>query len=112
MARHTLYKYHPKYVRDMLNLAINKSDEIQKQEKELLAILLEIDKHRLYGRHGFKSLRGFCIFGLKFSKTQAQRLATDARRLKTTGNIGQNIGTADFHDSKKFHAQQFDLFQN
>lgn len=78
--RHTLYKQEPKIVRDALNEAIEKSDRLHDYEKELILLLKEIDQNRFYVRYGYKSLRGFCNFGLKFSRTQSQRIVIEVRR--------------------------------
>jgi len=85
--RHTLYKHHPKVVRDALNEAIEKSDQIHSFERDLVILLKEIDEHRFYVRYGFKSLSGFCNYGLKFSRTQAYRIVSEVRRSLTTVNI-------------------------
>ncbi|AZZ36428.1 hypothetical protein CIK05_06360 [Bdellovibrio sp. qaytius] len=78
--RHTLFKQDPKLVRDTLNEAVEKADKIHDRERELILLLKEIDKNRFYVRYGFNSLKGFCNFGLKFSRTQSQRIVTEVRR--------------------------------
>lgn len=79
--RNTLYKFEPKFVRDTLNETVEKSDQIHAFERELINMLKEIDQNRLFARYGYKSLRGFVNFGLKFSRTQSQRIVTEVRRL-------------------------------
>lgn len=81
MTRHKLYNYHPKNVRDTLNLAIEISDQIRETEQELIFLLREIDQKRLYIRYGNKSLLGFCKGPLRFSRVQAQRIATLVRKV-------------------------------
>lgn len=78
--RHTLFKQDSKFVRDTLNEAVEKSDMIHSFERDLIALLKEIDQNRFYVRYGYNSLRGFCNFGLKFSRTQSQRIVTEVRR--------------------------------
>lgn len=78
--RHALFKQEPKIVRDTLNKAVEKSDRIHDFERDLIILLKEIDQNRFYVRYGYKSLRGFCNFGLKFTRTQAQRIVTEVRR--------------------------------
>lgn len=89
MTRH-LHHYTPaKTVRDSLESAILKADQIHQQEKLLVVLLHEIDQRRYFTRYGFKSLTGFCLKGLQFSKTQSQRLVTAVRRYEPTDNIGK-----------------------
>lgn len=78
--RNTLFNEDSKFVRDTLNAAVEKSDQIHNHEQELIVLLKNIDQKRLYVRYGFNSLMGFCNFGLKFSRTQAQRIVTEVRR--------------------------------
>lgn len=89
MTRHQLYKLHPKYVRDNLNAAVDMADELHRKEKELISLLTLIDQNRLYLRYGFRSLRPFCIKALRFSRIQAQRIATEVRRTQTTFDSGK-----------------------
>jgi hypothetical protein len=51
--KHTLHKFHAKYVRDSLNSAVDTADQIHTLEKELTLQLQEIDKNRLYVRYAF-----------------------------------------------------------
>jgi hypothetical protein len=89
MSRHRLYHYHPKIVRDTLNTAKNISEEILILEEKLIEYLIEIDEKRFFVRYGYKSLMGFCNHGLKFSRTQSQRLVTQVRRARPTVKIEQ-----------------------
>lgn len=82
MTNTTLWTVHPKIVRDTLNSATDQALEIHRLEGELICLLKEIDKRRFYVRYGFYSLRGFCNKGLKFTRTQSQRLVTQVRRSK------------------------------
>lgn len=86
--KHRLHKYNAKTVRDLLNEAVEKSERIHRLEKELIVMLKEIDENRFYIRYGYKSLTGFCNFGLRFSRTQTYRIVTEVRRCQTTVNIG------------------------
>lgn len=85
--KHRLYHQNAKTVRDTLNVAAEKSDKIHQLEKELIELLKEIDEQRFYVRYGYKSLMGFCNFGLRFSRTQSYRIVTEVRRSETTVNI-------------------------
>ncbi len=76
-------------VRDSLNQAIKMADQILEDEAALVRILHQIDQHRFYVRYGYKSLMGFCQLGLRFSKTQSQRLVTVVRRYEPTAKIGK-----------------------
>ncbi|MBC7465161.1 MAG: hypothetical protein H7256_04155 [Bdellovibrio sp.] len=87
MRHHKLFFQHPKLIRDQLNAATDLADHIHQQEKLLIQKLSEIDRNRFYVRYGFKSLSGFCTDGLKFSKTQTQRIVTQVRRYEPTSNI-------------------------
>jgi hypothetical protein len=89
MARHRLFIEDPKNVRDTLNQAYDLARSIQQKEKELTILLSHIDRQRFYVRYGFKSLMGFCNLGLKFSRTQSQRITSQVRRASPTENIGQ-----------------------
>lgn len=88
MTREKLRYLNAKTVRDHLNLAVDLTDQIKKYENELVKALLQIDQHRYYIRYGYKSLRGFCIQGLNFGETQAQRIVTLVRRSEPTPRIG------------------------
>lgn len=85
--KHRLCKYNAKVIRDTLNKAVEKSDKIHQLEKELIVLLKEVDEQRFYVRYGYKSLMGFCNFGLRFSRTQTYRIVTEVRRSLTTVNI-------------------------
>lgn len=88
MTRNKLHLIHSKYVRDTLNVAVEKSDELITKEKELITLLTEIDHKRLYLRYGFRSLRPFCIKSLNLTRIQAQRIVTEVRRTQTTFDSG------------------------
>lgn len=77
-----------KNVRDRLWDAIDLADELAEREQELIRRLVAIDQNKFYVRLGYKSLMGFCTFGLGFSKIQSQRIVTQVRRLEPTANIG------------------------
>ena len=79
----------PKVARDKLNLAVDRADDLHQQEEGLVELLYEIDQNKFFVRFGYKSLRGFCIGGLKFSKTQSQRIVTKVRRYEPTSNVGR-----------------------
>ena len=81
MGRHLLYWQNPKEVRDTLNKVVQMADLLHAQEQDLIERLRAIDEQRFYVRYGYKSLRGFCIQGLHFSRTQAQRIVTEVRTL-------------------------------
>lgn len=76
-------------VRDCLNQAIKMADQILEDETALVRILYQIDQQRFYVRYGYKSLMGFCQLGLRFSKTQSQRLVTVVRRYEPAAKIGK-----------------------
>ncbi len=80
MGHHKLFYQDAKTIRDQLNAAMDLSRNILLQEQRLIQILIDIDQNKFYVRYGFKSLMGFCKSGLKLSKTQAQRIATQVRR--------------------------------
>lgn len=67
-------------VRGALTQAVEKSDQLHALEKELIIRLREIDDNKYYVRYGYNSLSGFCTHGLKFTKTQTQRIVTQVRR--------------------------------
>ncbi|MGZ5279175.1 MAG: hypothetical protein ACXWC9_04490 [Pseudobdellovibrionaceae bacterium] len=87
MGHHKLFYQDTKTIRETLNGAIEVALVIHDQERRLIQTLHSIDRGRLYVRYGFKSLTSFCRFGLKFSKTQAHRIATQVRRYEPTVNI-------------------------
>jgi hypothetical protein len=88
MTKSQLSHENSKYVRDFLNSAVLKSDQIQTMERELVEKLYEIDQKRFFVRYGYKSLTAFCCRGLRFGETQTQRLVTQVRRYEPTPNIG------------------------
>lgn len=96
MTRHKLFNYNPKYVRDTLNKAIEQAEQLHHCESNLILVLTEIDKHRLFTRYGFKTLRGFCTKGLGFTKIQAQRIVLQIRRSQTTVDIGHKTTTHNY----------------
>ena len=87
MGRHKLFYQDAKVVRDHLNTVIEIASAIHKKESSLIKLLCYIDQKRFYVRYGFKSLTGFCCFGLMFSKTQTQRIVTQVRRYEPRVNI-------------------------
>lgn len=87
MSRHRLYHFHPQLLRNSLNRAKNLSEEIHRLEDELIQQLVLIDQDKFYVRYGHNSLRGFCIDGLNFTRTQSQRIATLVRRSEPVVNI-------------------------
>ena len=92
MGRAKLFGYNPKVVRDKLIESRNLAIQIQAIERDLIRKLAEIDRDRFYVRFDFKSLTGFCIHNLGFSKTQTQRLVRLAR-------IQDNSGTGTCADT-------------
>jgi hypothetical protein len=87
LGRHKLFFFDGVVVRTRLNEAVDLAAQIHEQEQCLIELLRGIDRRKLYLRYGYRSLRGFCQFGLRFSKTQAQRIATQVRRSIPTANI-------------------------
>ncbi len=87
MSRHRLYHFHPQLLRNTLNGAKDLSDEIHRLEAELIQQLVQIDRDKFYVRYGYNSLRGFCNHGLKFTRTQSQRIVTLVRRSVPMANI-------------------------
>lgn len=87
MGHHKLFYKDAKIIRDQLNEAVTLAQIIHQNEKDLIQMLQEIDREKFYVRYGFKSLSGFCRFGLEFSKTQTQRIASQVRRSQPTDNI-------------------------
>jgi hypothetical protein len=86
MGRHKLFFQDAKMVRDHLNAAAELAEELHEKERTLVKMLQNIDRKKFYVRYGY-SLMGFCHLGLKFSKTQAQRIATRVRRSEPTANF-------------------------
>lgn len=87
MTRPRHFKTDSKYVRDSLLRAVESADLIHENEKKLIDLLCEIDQQRFYVRFGYKSLMGFCNSGLKFTKTQSQRIVTIVRRSEPTSKL-------------------------
>jgi hypothetical protein len=87
MTKPRLFYYEPKFVRDTLRAARDKALALQQAEKELIEALYEVDQRRFYVRLGYRSLRTFLIEGLKFTRTQAQRITTEVRRMQTTSEM-------------------------
>lgn len=88
MTRHKLINYEAKIVRDELNETADLADHIHEQEVILIKKLYSLHQRRFYTRYGYNSLTGYCRFGLKFSKTQTQRIVTQVRRYEPTDNFG------------------------
>jgi hypothetical protein len=88
MGHHKLFYQDAKTIRDQLNTAIDLSQNILLQEQKLIQLLVEIDRNKFYVRYGFKSLMGFCKSGLRLSKTQSQRIATQVRRQQNSDSDG------------------------
>lgn len=84
MARKSKFDF--KTVRNKINLIIDIADRVLENEKLLIEKLAEIDQTKEYSHSGYNSLTGFCRFSLRFSKTQTQRLVTQARRLPRKQN--------------------------
>jgi hypothetical protein len=82
-----LFKYQPALLRHKLREARRISRKVHDAEKELIDLLCEFDEHRYFVRGGYRSLRRYCIHGLKFTRTQAQRIVTQVRRYSTTFDI-------------------------
>lgn len=87
MGHHKLFRKDPRLIRIQLNKAVELATCIHQVENDLVDLLYQIDQQRFYVRYGFKSLSGFCIHGLKFSKTQTQRIVTQVRRSIPMDNI-------------------------
>jgi hypothetical protein len=88
MTKPKFFYENAKKIRDDLMSVVACADKVHQFEKDLIENLYQIDQKRLYVKFGYKSLRGFCINGLKFSKTQGQRIVMEVRRHQTTVNIG------------------------
>jgi hypothetical protein len=89
MARPRNFGLDPHPLRQINLLASETAEKIHALEDDLIKILHEMDQKRIYVRFGHKSLRGYCVNGLGFSRTQSQRIVTRIRRLETTVKIGQ-----------------------
>ncbi len=87
MGHHKLFYLDPKEIRNQLNEATDLAMRIHDTERALIQMLYAIDNQNLYVRYGFNSLSGFCRFGLKFSKTQTQRIVTLVRRLEVMDKL-------------------------
>lgn len=91
MGHHKLFYKDAKFIRDSLNEAVQLSVEIHEKEKALVQKLHSIDQQKFYVRYGYKSLTGFCRYGLGFSKTQTQRIVSQVRRYEPTDKIVDEI---------------------
>ena len=87
MTHHQIFSSDLTSIRKSLIQALELSDRIHELESELVHHLYKIDQQRTYVRIGYKSLRGFCTQGLKFGRTQSQRIVTRVRRNVPTVNI-------------------------
>ena len=87
MGHHKLFYKNAKHVRDSLNEATDLADHILEQEAALIKKLVAIDRQKYFVRYGYRTLSGFCKDGLKFSKTQTQRIVTQVRRCDPTDDI-------------------------
>lgn len=87
MSKPKLFYHDAKMIRDHLNKAIDIASQIHENESSLVKLLYHIDQKSFYVRYGFNSLTGFCRFGLRFSKTQTQRIVTQVRRHDPTANF-------------------------
>ena len=74
------YHLDPRYLRDTLRKATRLAENVHRAETELAELLREIDLDRIFVRYGHRSLRGYCIGDLNFTKAQAQRLTVMARQ--------------------------------
>ncbi len=96
MGKHKLWNIEPKIVRDTVHRSVETADQILPLEQKLILQLEGIDSQRLYVRLGYKALRPFCVQHLRFTRTQAQRIATEVRRYRTTFKIGhENLSIHD-----------------
>lgn len=89
MTGHRLYFEEPRYVRERLRESRLLAEQIHNLEAQLVEKLELIDRKRLYVRLGFKSLRGFCNRGLKFTRRQSQSLESSVREHRIAVKIGQ-----------------------
>lgn len=90
MGRHKLWHFEPKLVRDTIHKACELADRLHDAEQELVKQLALIDKKRFFVRLGYRSLRTFCIHHLRFTRVQAQRIATQVRHLQSTFDNGHD----------------------
>ena len=74
----------PKKLRAAFWHVIELAERAHTAEKDLIFNLYEFDRQQLYKGFGYKSLRGYLINCLKFSRIQAQRIATQVRRVEPT----------------------------
>lgn len=88
MTRRKKFNAPTSHVRNSLNLAVDLADRIHQEESRLILLLKEIDEHKYYVRFGYNSLMGFCKNGLRFTKIQSQRIATQVRRSEPMANLG------------------------
>ena len=93
MTKEKLKSENWKTVQDRINAAVAKADEVHSAENQLISMLSEIDQKRFYIRSGYKSLRGFCIYVLRFTEVQSQRLVCAVRRSEPTPKIGTKPST-------------------
>ena len=89
MARHKFYYHYDKTIRTTLNNAVDLAMETHNKEKDLIRQLYFIDQKRYYIFYGLKSLTGFCLKGLRLTKTQAQRIITQVRRYEPKTTSGK-----------------------
>jgi hypothetical protein len=87
----------PKSARNRLGEVFEYADKFEDSERRLIGALFEIDDDRLFVKLGYKSLRSFCVTALGISRTQAQRLVTQVRRIQTTFDIGAKDSLAREH---------------
>jgi hypothetical protein len=59
--RYLLNKHEPKYMRDKLRKICEVADDIHKKENELISLLYEVDRERIYVWIGYHSLMGFLV---------------------------------------------------
>lgn len=95
MYRSRITSEDPKQLREIHHLITEKADLLQNEEKELIAMLYNFDRRRAYIRFGYKSLLGYCNHGLRFTRTQSQRLTTQVRRYVPTVKIEQSMNTKE-----------------
>lgn len=87
MGRRKFHGCEVKSIRDELNYAGELAAEIQERENLLVDVLRFIDAQRWFVHYGYKSLSGFCVKDLGFSRTQTQRIVTRVRRGEPTSDI-------------------------
>ncbi len=88
MTRHQFFASDLDSIRRSIQSTLKIADQAHELENKLVQLLYKMDQDRTYVRVGYKSLRGFCIQGLGFSRIQAQRIVTRVRRNVPTSNIG------------------------